>query len=450
MCAAVNPSNLLCEREARIMAPSGKLPYFPLVVASARGAEVTDIEGRTYIDLLSSAAAVNTGHCHPTVVQAIRDQTERFIHYTPLYLYHESVAVLAEEIARVCPISGPKRVSFGLSGSDCMDGALKLARAYTGRRRIISFIGSYHGSTFGALSVSAISLKMQHKIGPLLPDIHHFHYPDCRRCRYGQTEESCSLNCLGEITEAFEIFLPPDEVAAVVLEPIAGDGGFIVPPARYVTRLSELCRQHGILLIVDEIQQGFGRTGRWFSIEHFQVEPDLVVMGKAMASGLPMGATVTREPIALSLEAPGHAFTLMGNPVCCQAALATLKVIEEEDLIRQSEEKGARFMAALRELKQKHPVIGDVRGLGFTIGVELVDPRNPMSKSREAASKICWRAWEKGLILTSLSTSVLRIQPPLVITDTQLDQSLQIIDESIQDYMDDRIPDSVLDAVRGW
>lgn len=438
------------EQDSEVIPSGCRVPYYPLVIKSGSGAIMKDVDGNEYIDMLSSAAALNTGQAHPKVVDAIIKQVKEFIHYTPAYVYHEALVKLAKELTEITPGNFSKKVAFGLSGSDSNDGMIKFARAYTGRSKIISFVGSYHGSTYGSISLSAISLNMRRKIGPLLPDIDHINYPDCYRCKFDKKEDCCKLECLEELEDKFRNYLPPEEVAAIVMEPIAGDGGLIVPPKKYVHALYNLCKKNGILFVVDEIQQGFGRTGKWFAIENFDVEPDIIVMGKSIASGMPMSAIVARSEIMESLDAPAHVFTTMANPVSCSAALATISVIKEEELMKRSKELGDYLKVRFNEMKDKYSIIGDVRGMGLSIGVDLVTDRNTKERAREAAAKICYRCWEKGVILTFFSNNVLRVQPPLVITKEQIDKAVAIIEESINEYLKGDIPDEVLLEAKGW
>lgn len=440
----------LVERDRKVIATGARVPYYPLVVKRGHGAIIEDADGNEYIDLLSSAGATNTGHSHPKVVKAIKDQAEEFIHYTPAYMYHEPLIKLAERFVEITPGNFNKKVMFGLTGSDANDGMMKLARAYTGRTKIISFVGAYHGSTYGAISISALSLNMRRKIGPLVPDIYHINYPDCYRCKCGKKVEDCNLECLNELQEKFTTYLPPEEVAVIIMEPIAGDGGIVIPPEKYVKKLYEICKKHGILFAVDEVQQGFGRTGKWFAIEHFGVDPDIIVMGKSIASGMPMSAIVAREEIMESVGPPAHLFTTIGNPVCCQASLATIDVIEGEGLIQAATEKGNYLKSKFEELKEKYNMIGDVRGLGLSIGVDLVKDRETKERYQEACAKICYRCWEKGLLLTFFANNVLRVQPPLVITMEQIDKAIEIIEEAIKEFLAGEIPDEVLKTAKGW
>jgi 4-aminobutyrate aminotransferase len=401
--------------------------------------------------MLASAGAVNTGHCHPRVVEAVKKQAEELLLYTHVYMYHEPAVELTKELISITPGDYRKRVFYGLCGSDANDGAIKMARVATGRPKIVSFIRSYHGSTYGAISLSAVSLPMARKIGPLLPEIFHVPFPDPYRPPLpGMTPDQTADYCIEQIKIAFENYMPADEVAAFIIEPIQGDSGLIVPPIKFMKDLRALCDKHGILLISEEVQQGFGRTGKWFGIENFDVVPDAVILGKAIASGLPLSGVVARAELMEHLEAPVHLFTAAGNPVCCAAALATIRVLREENLLSRAVELGQHTQNRFREMQKKFAIIGDVRGIGLSIGVDLVVNRDTKERHRAAAAKICYRAWEKGLLLSFFSGSVLRIQPPLVITKEDLDRAIDIIEESMDEFEKGQIPDSVLETVKGW
>jgi 4-aminobutyrate aminotransferase len=441
----------LVEEDKAMTSPGAKIPYYPLAIRRGRGAMIEDLDGNRYIDMLASAGAVNTGHCHPKVVEAVRNQAGELLLYTHVYMYHEPVVKLTKELISITPGDYRKRVFYGLCGSDANDGAIKMARVATGRPKIVSFIRSYHGSTYGAISLSAVSLPMSRKIGPLLPDIFHVPYPDPYRPPVpAMTPDQTGDYCIEQIRTAFENYLPADEVAAFIIEPIQGDSGLIVPPVKFMKDLRVLCDRYGILLISEEVQQGFGRTGKWFGIENFDVVPDAVIMGKAIASGLPLSGVVARAELIESLEAPAHLFTTAGNPVCCAASLATIQVLREENLPTHAAALGEYTQKRFRELQRRYDFIGDVRGIGLSIGVDLVVDRETKERNRTAAAKICYRAWEKGLLLSFFSGSVLRIQPPLVITREEMDKALFIIEESMEDFAKSRIPDSALDTVKGW
>lgn len=438
------------ERDHKIISEASRAPYFPFVMKKGKGAIIEDLDGNQYIDLFSSSAVLNTGHSHPKVVKAIKDQVDQFIHFSTDYMYAEAQVQLAEMLADITPGTFNKRICFGLSGSDGIDGAIKMARSYTGRSKIISFIGAYHGSTYGALSVSAISLNMKRKIGPLLPEVFHMPYPDCYRCTCKETPNHCAIECLNHIKTAFDNYIPPEEVAAILIEPISGDLGFVEPPRKYMDALYQLCKEHGILFMVDEIQQGFGRTGKWFSIDHYDIEPDVLVMGKSMASGLPLSAVAARAEIVEALEMPAHLFTLQGNSTCVKASIATVEVIQEENLIKRAEALGAYIKTRFNQMQKEFSVIGDVRGKGLSVGVELVKNRATKEKDPTAAIKITHRCWQNGVLLIFLAENILRVQPPLTIQEDDLVKALNILEEAIRDYVNGDISDEALSVVTGW
>jgi len=440
----------MVEEDQRYLAPAARVPYYPLVVKSASGSVVEDIDGNTYVDFLSSAGAVNVGHSHPRVVNAVTEQANQFLVYTTVYMYHEPLVDLSEKLCRVAPGDSQKRVIYGLSGSDANDGAIKLARWATGRQKIIAFERSYHGTTYGAMTLSALSLNMRRRMGPFLPEVYHFPYPDTYRPPFPMSEEETAHYHLELIRRALDCYIPGEEVAAVIIEPIQGDAGLVVPPVSFMKGLRELCDFYGILLFSEEVQQGFGRTGKWFGIEHFDVVPDAVILGKAIASGMPLSAIVARADLMENWQPPAHCFTLAGNPVCCAAASATIDIIEEEELLEKSRTTGDYIKKRFLDMKEKYDIIGDVRGLGLSVGVDLVKDRTTRERHGEAAAKICYQCWQKGLLLSFFSGSVLRVQPPLVITREEVDKALAIIEESVNDFLAGRIPDEVLETVKGW
>jgi len=440
----------IVEENDKVVASFSRIPYYPLVVKRAYKSTVEDMDGNTFIDFLSSAGTLNVGHCHPKVVKSIIEQTKQSILYTPVYMYNKLLSELAQKLIEITPGNFPKQVTFGLSGSDANDGAIKLARAYTGRSKIISFIRSYHGSTYGAITLSGISLNMSRKIGPLLPEIYHMPFPDTYHNSLGGAPEDAGKNCLDYLKYAFENYLPPDEVAAVIIEPIQGDAGIVVPPGDYMQELFKLCKENGILFISEEVQQGMGRTGKWFGIEHFNIEPDIVIMAKALASGMPLSALIGRKEIMEALEAPAHLFTTAGNPVCCAAALATIKVIEEEKLMENAEKLNKIAFERFTSMKDKFPFIGEVRGLGLSIGVDLIKDSVTKERNKEAAAKICYCAWQKGLLLSFFSNSVLRIQPPLIITEAEFNKGIDIIETCMTDLQNGLLGDDILKVTKGW
>ncbi|KYH37816.1 MAG: 4-aminobutyrate aminotransferase [Candidatus Bathyarchaeota archaeon B23] len=439
-------------RDREVISQASRIAYYPLVVERASGSRLWDVDGNEYLDFLSGAAVNNVGHCHPRVVEAIREQAGRLIHNTLGYTYYELAVALAERLTQLTPGGFRKRVSFSLSGSDANDGAIKLARASTGRPKVVSFLGSYHGTTYGALTLSAITPRMRRRLGPMLPEVYHVPYPDCYRCYFGLEYPDCGLHCLGHIETLLEMVLPPDEVATFILEPIQGDAGIIIPPEEFWPRLKGLCEEQGILFFDEEVQTGFARTGRMFAIEHWKVEPDAVIAAKPMAAGLPMAALIARAELMERWVAPAHLFTTEANPVACSAALATLDVIEGEELTERAERLGEAAMRRLREMMEAYELIGDVRGKGLLIGVDLVRDRERREPARVEAMKVCWRAWERGLVIISFGRfgNVLRIAPPLTISEEELMEGLDIIEASIRDVIEGKVPDSVLEKMVAW
>ncbi|UXR72623.1 aspartate aminotransferase family protein [Staphylococcus sp. IVB6240] len=420
------------EHDKKYFAKAGRIPYYPLVIESAHGATLTDVNGKSYIDLLSSASSQNVGHTPKKIVEAIKKQAEKMVHYTPAYMHHEPLSKLAERLCQLSPGSFEKQVLFGLTGSDAVDGMIKFARGFTGRPYVISFTNAYHGSTYGSITASTISLNMRRKIGPLLPGFFHIPYPDAYRGMYGASNANTVDEYLAPLKEMFETYVPAEEVACILIETFQGDGGLLEPVKGYFEALSELCKEHGILLAVDDIQQGFGRTGKFSSVEHFDIEADLIAYGKSIAGGMPMSAIVGRKEVMDALDAPAHLFTTGANPVCCEAALATIDILEEDNLIAETARKGQRVKEQLQQWQTKYDCVGDVRGEGLSIGIDIVTDKRNKTKDAEAALKICNYCFDHGVVIIAIAGSVLRFQPPLVITDDELDQALTILESAIQ------------------
>lgn len=437
---------------------SSALKYFPLVVAKARGARVWDVDGNEYIDFLSSAAVYNVGHCNPHVVEAIKSQVEELLNYTPAYLYEEQPVKLAMLLSEITPGSFKKKVTFGFSGSDSVDNAIKAARVYTRRLPIISFYGSYHGMTYGAISVTGIvDPRLKEPIGPLR-DVHFVEYPDPYRNSWGVDgyENPSDLASVALAQVEKKIRELKGEVAAIIIEPIQGDAGVIVPPAEFMRGLKEVARANNIVLIDEEVQAGMGRSGKWWAIEHFNVEPDILVSAKALGGGMPISAVVMRGDIADGIPPlPLFVFTHLGHAVSCRAAIATIEVIKKENLVDRALKLGEKVKKRFEEMREDPKVgeiVGDIRGKGLLIGVDIVKSRKTKEPHRELALKICWRAWEKGLILITFGKygNVLRIAPPLNISDEELERGLEIISESINDAIAGKVPNEVLKYMRGW
>lgn len=433
----------IMEKEKEFTSYTTRVPYFPLVVEKAEGIYVTDIEGNRFIDMMASAAVVNTGHNHPKVVEAIKKQVDKFIHYTPAYMYHRPHTELSEKLAKIVPFGYKKRVAFGLSGSSSVDGAIKVARAFTGRRCIISFFKSYHGTTMGALSVSGYGSEMKRGMGTLLTDIYFIPYPDAYR---GFSEEEC----LGHLEGLFDTVVPAEEVAAIIYEPFQGDGGILIPKKEFYEKLWDTAKKYGILLIADEVQTGFGRTGKMFASEYYDIEPDLVILGKGIASGMPLSALVGRSHILESWSTPVHFFNTAGNAVACAASLATIDILEKGGFLDNVNQVGDYLIKRFEDMMNRCKQIGDVRGKGLFIGVDIVKDQESKDRDVDFTAKLCWRCWEKGLILTFFSSSVLRIEPPLIINMEEAKKAADIIEETFEEVASGLVPDSVLEKIKGW
>ncbi|MGX7042152.1 aspartate aminotransferase family protein [Leuconostoc holzapfelii] len=434
--------------EKKHLADVSRVKYFDLVIDHGKGAIITDADGRDYIDLLASASATNTGHSHPKVVAAITAQAQKLIQYTPAYFANTTTAQLAERLTKLTPGDFEKQVVFGNSGSDANDAMIKFARAYTGRSYIVSFTGAYHGSTYGAISLSGVSLNMTRKIGPLVPDIVKVPYPDQTQRLAGESDEAFSLRLFAAFKLPFDTYLPADEVAMVIIEPIQGDGGIVKAPQKYMALVYEFTRQHHIVFAVDEVNQGLGRTGKMWSIDHFGIAPDLLSMGKSIASGLPLSAVVGRRDIMASLAAPANVYTTAGNPVTAAAALATLDVIADEALVARSAELGQRAQAFFEQAAQKYPFIGDVRMYGLNGGIDIVDAQG--QPDVDATTKIIYRLFELGVIMISLRGNVLRFQPPLVITLDQLATAFEKITQTFEALLAGNLHLPETDNHIGW
>lgn len=428
----------LLSNEAPAFSSAARVKYYNIVIESGKGAIITDADGKSYIDLLASASATNTGHSHPHVVKAVQDQAAKLLQYTPAYFANETAAKLAPRLAALAPISGPTALAWGNSGSDANDAIIKFARAYTGRPNVVSFTGAYHGSTYGSISVSSVSLNMSRKIGPLLPGVVKVPFPDPWKRLDGESDDAFVDRMFAAFTLPFETYLPAEEVAVILIEPIQGDGGIVKAPTAFVKKVYDFAHEHGILFAVDEVNQGMGRTGKWWSIEHFGLEPDLMSVGKSLASGLPLSAVIGRQEIMNSLGSPANVYTTAGNPVTTAAAMATIDVIEDEHLLDRSTALGQRAADFFAAEKQKFGFIGDVRMYGLDGGIDIIDPETG-EPDADATTKLIYRVFELGAIIISLKTNVLRFQPPLVITDDQLQQAFDILDQAFTELSEGKL-----------
>lgn len=438
----------ILDEEKVHLADATRVKYFDIVIDHGQGAIITDADGHDYIDLLASASATNTGHSHPKVVEAITNQAQKLIQYTPAYFANTATAKLSKRLTAVAPGDFDKQVAFGNSGSDANDAIIKFARGYTGRQYVVSFTGAYHGSTYGSISISAVSLNMTRKIGPLLPNIVKVPYPDQTQRIKGETDDDFSERLFKDFKLPFETYLPADEVALVIIEPIQGDGGIIKAPQRYMELVYEFTREHGIVFAVDEVNQGLGRTGKMWSIDHFGIAPDLMSVGKSIASGLPLSAVIGRKEIMSSLGAPANVYTTAGNPVTSAAALATLDVIEEESLVERSRQLGQLAKHFFETAAKRYAFIGDVRLYGLNGGIDIVNTKG--EPDNEATNKLIYRIFELGAIMISLRGNILRFQPPLVIKREELQQAFEILNQAFSDLQADRITLPKTDNHIGW
>ncbi|MFQ5587492.1 MAG: acetyl ornithine aminotransferase family protein [Nitrospiria bacterium] len=419
-------------RDQRVISKSVTRAY-PLVVDSAAGCRMTDVDGFEYLDFTAGLAVTATGHCHPKVVNAICNQAKKLIHMSGTDFYYATEVVLAETLCRLAPGRMNKQVFFTNSGAESVEAAMKLARYATGRPYFIAFSGAFHGRTMGALSLTAS--KSLHKKGfaPLVSTVIHAPYPNPYRPPAGLSAGESVDFTLDWIQEtAFKQLVPGEEVAAIFVEAIQGEGGYIVPPRDFLKRLSKLVESYGILLVVDEIQSGMGRTGKMFASEHFNVVPDIMPLAKGIASGLPLGAIVAKRAIMDRWESGSHANTFGGNPIACEAALATIALLEK-GLIRNAAEIGAYMLEQLREMQKNHALIGDVRGLGLMIGIELVKDRETKVRAVDECARVIQRCFEKGLLILGCGQSTLRFMPPLILSRQEADAGLDIFETALSE-----------------
>jgi 4-aminobutyrate aminotransferase len=417
----------LIDRDKSVVSPSYTRGY-PLVIERGSGALVEDVDGNVFLDCAAGIAVNSTGHSHPDVVKAITTQAEKFLHMSGTDFYYEPQVRLAEELAAIAPIRGGVRSFFGNSGTEAIEACLKLSRYATGRQNIIAFMGAFHGRTMGSLALTASKAIQRRGFGPLLPGVYHAPYPDCYRGPLGATPDTVADACVDYIEQQILTHLvSPDEVAAIVVEPIQGEGGYVVAPDAFLQRLRELTRKHGMLLVVDEVQSGMGRSGKMFAVEFTGVEPDMVAIAKGIASGLPLGVALARA--GLMAWPPGaHASTFGGNPVACAAALATIALLRER-LVQNAAEVGAHMMSGLNALAGEHPLIGDVRGRGLMIGVELVRDRTTKERAPEERDAVVTAAFNRGLLILGAGKNAVRFSPPLVLTREQADTAVRIFGE---------------------
>lgn len=419
----------LIERDKQVVSTSYTRDY-PFVIARGEGAVVEDVDGNRFLDCAAGIAVNSTGHSHPQVVQAIVDQAQKFLHMSGTDFYYEPQVRLAETFNEIAPFDGQKRTFFANSGTEANEAAVKLARYTTKRYGLIAFLGSFHGRTMGSLAMTSSRAIQRKGFGPPLSGTYHTPYANCYRCPINSTPANCHAECLSFLEEQIFIHLvSPDEVAAVVVEPIQGEGGYVVPPAVFHQRLREITTQHGILLICDEVQSGMGRTGKMFAIEHFGVQPDMVTTAKGVASGLPLGITVARAEV-MSWPPGAHASTFGGNPVSCAASLATIDLLRSS-LMQNSADVGAYMLDLLKGLMDKHALIGDVRGKGLMIGVELVRDRVTKERATDERNKLVDECFRRGLLVLGAGRNAIRFSPPLLLSKAQAATAVEIFDQAL-------------------
>lgn len=416
----------IIDRDAAWTSPS-YIKEYPLVIAGGKGAMVEDVDGNRYIDFMAGIAVSATGYNHPKVIAAIRDQTEKFLHICGTDFYFEGFARLAERLARLAPGPSRKRTFLANSGTEAVEGAIKLARYHTRRSALIAFHGSFHGRSYGAMSLTSSKVTQHKHFGPFLPEVYHVPFANAYRAGGDQAAMAHSLDALDDL---FTRQVAPEDVAAIFVEPIQGEGGYVIPPIGFLQALRDLCDKHGILLVADEVQSGVGRTGKWWACDWEGIEPDILVAAKGLGSGMPIGAFIAKESV-MTWEAGSHGSTFGGNPVCCAAALATLEVLEGS--LSHVQRMGERLLGHARRLQEKYAIIGDVRGRGLMLGIEFVKDRQTREPYPEIIDRISERAFRKGLLLLGSGKSTFRLAPPLVLDEYDVDTGMGILEECLKE-----------------
>jgi 4-aminobutyrate aminotransferase len=403
---------------------------YPFVAKRGRGALVEDVDGNVFLDFAAGIAVVSTGHCHPEVVAAIQKQAAELIHMSGTDFYYPGLAELAERLAALAPGEDAKRVYFGNSGAEAVEAAIKLAKYHTKRDKLVAFHGSFHGRTMGALSLTASRAIQRKGFGTLLSGVFHMPFPDTYRGTYGVRPECASADCLNYLEkELFRRRVDPEEVAAIFIEPIQGEGGYLPAPVDFLQGLERICRKHGILLVADEVQSGMGRTGKWWAIDHAGVEPDIICTAKGIASGMPLGAIIARASV-MDWKPGAHASTFGGNPVCIAASLVTLDLLERK-CIANAARMGDFIFSQTADWRERHPIVGDIRGKGLMIGIEIVRDQKTKEKAPDLRNQIVQLAFQRGLLLLGSGDTTVRLCPPLVIDEEQADFALRTLDACI-------------------
>jgi 4-aminobutyrate aminotransferase len=418
-------------QDKRFASPS-YIKEYPLVVSRGSGAMIEDVDGNRYLDFMAGIAVASTGHAHPKVVAAIEETARKFLHICSTDFYYPQFSELCERLAKLVPGPEPKRTFLTNSGAEAVEGAIKLARAHTKRQNIIAFEGAFHGRTMGAISLGSSKVKFRRNFGPLLPGVYHLPYANPYHCLLGRDAQECADECDCWQTPAERLFrerVAPDEIAAVILEPVLGEGGYVVPPARFLQYWRDFCDRHGALLVYDEVQTGIGRTGNMFASETLGVAPDVTCLAKGLASGMPIGAIVAKESL-MTWDHGSHGSTFGGNPVCCAAALATLDLVEQ-GLSKNAARMGSLLLGGLRKIASTHEAIGEVRGVGLMIGIEFVHDRTSKEPYHHFVHQLELEAFKRGLLLLGCGQSTIRIAPPLVIDEEDVANGLRIFEETL-------------------
>ena len=418
-------------RDEALMSPSYTRGY-PLVAKRGRGTRLEDVDGNEFLDFSAGIAVTSTGHCHPEVVAAVQAQAAELIHMSGTDFYYEGMAELGERLSAIAPMPGPHRIYYGNSGAEAVECAMKLARYHTGRQNIIAFLGSFHGRTMGALSLTSSRPQQKRRFAPFVPGVTHVRYPYAFRGYNGEQQdpEEFGLACARYIQDKlFKTVLPPEEVAAIFVEAIQGEGGYVVAPTIFMQHLRRICDEHGILLIIDEVQSGFGRTGKWWAIEHTGVEPDIITSAKGIASGFPLSACISRAEV-MDWKPGSHASTFGGNPVAIAAAIATMKVLEREGLANATN-VGAQMKARAEDWVSRYETVGEVRGRGLMIGIEIIADKRSRESNPHLRDRIVDLAFEKGLLLLGCGESSIRLSPPLLVTKEEATIAMDLLEECI-------------------
>jgi 4-aminobutyrate aminotransferase len=417
----------LLERDAKYISPSYTRGY-PLVAKTGRGAIVEDVDGNAFLDFAAGIAVVATGHCHPEVVAAIQKQAAELIHMSGTDFYYPNLVELAERLATLAPGKEPKRVYFGNSGTEATEAAIKLARYHTGREKIIAFYGCFHGRTIGSLSLTSSRAVQRKGFGSLLSGVFHMPYPYAYRM--GKTPEAASAECIAFLEEVlFKRLVAPEDIAAVFVEPIQGEGGYVPAPKEFLVELQRICRKHGILLVADEVQCGMGRTGKWWAGDHSGLEPDIMCVAKGIASGMPLSAMIARAEV-MDWKPGAHASTFGGNPVCIAAALKTIDLIESK-YMENARRMGEHILSRISGWRERHKIVGDIRGKGLMIGIEFVRDQKTREKAVDLRDRIVDMMFEKGVLVLGAGENTLRLAPPLIVDEEQTDFVLRALDECI-------------------